>query len=106
MIRANFSKDIIPKNLPEFYKMCLSVWSELVSQQPDSPGSVLIQPLWNNKYIKIGGTCTPVYNSRLADQGVHLIGDIINCDGTFKKWQDINLNTRCFFRLHECSSDK
>ena len=32
----------------------------------------------------------------MADQGVHLIGDIINCDGTFKKWQDMNINIRCF----------
>ena len=39
-IGSNFSNDSIPGKLPDFYKVCLSDWSDFVNNEPNSFDSV------------------------------------------------------------------
>ena len=83
-IRSNFSNDSIPSKLPDFYKICLSDWSHFVNNEPNSFESVLIQPLWNNHLIRIGGK--PVFNKIMVDQGLLFVSDVITKYGKIKNW--------------------
>ena len=54
----------------------------------------MIQPLWNNRLIRIGGK--PVFNKILADQGLLFVSDVITKYGKIKNWGEMNLKPGSF----------
>ena len=64
-----------PPNLPLFYGNMIDAWNRL-EQEPLTPETVLIQPVWFNRYIKIGNKpiknflMTPIFFSDIyAENG-------------------------------------
>ena len=72
--RSNFNVDMIPKNLPKYYKQCLITYSKFVKRLPLTKQEVLIQPLWNNANIKLKNKS--FYIRELQEVGVMSIMDI------------------------------
>ena len=64
--------------IPTFYVTCLNEWSKYASIKPSSVNEILVQPLWNNKYITTKGKSLYMENfAKLS--GINCINDII-CD--------------------------
>ena len=76
----------IPPKLPDYYKYCSKQFSEFTSKIPIKKEEILIQPLWNNKNIKIGGK--PTFIEELIDVGIYSMKDIWSDQNCFKILSD------------------
>ena len=39
--------------LPPFYKSCLQSWSDFTRNDPQTVTEILLQPLWNNRFLSV-----------------------------------------------------
>ena len=82
IIDVLYSNTILEKNpnLPLFYKNMIEAWNRM-EQEPLTPETVLIQPVWFNRYIKIVNE--PIQNFLKTPI---LISDIYAENGSITPW--------------------
>ena len=82
-VKGNFDKQIIPQNIPPFYRDILMIWSEISDNDnaQNDPNKIFNQYLWNNKNIKIGGSS--VFYKVFSDLGINRIIDLCDENGSF-----------------------
>ena len=75
-IQANFDIKIMPPLLPNFYKEVLQAWADIYQTLPTDFPSILLQPIWNNKYIKINNH--PIFFKYIYSKGFMFVGDLLS----------------------------
>lgn len=83
------SKFIIPNSISPFYNEVLRFWSEVQYDLIEDEEDVLNQFIWHNRYITINNEtlCAKEY----IKKGILKIGHIVKGDGTFKSFEEINM---------------
>ena len=64
------------------------------------PSSILSQPIWYHKNIKISSK--PIYVEEFAKQNIIFLNDLFNTENEFKTWNEMkisyNLNNKSYFK--------
>ena len=87
ILHCNFGTRKLPIYLPDFYKECLEVWSDLNTTNVVSYDDVVNQTIWNNKHILIEKR--PCFIKYLVDHGILKIGDLISNTSRFLESEKI-----------------
>ena len=89
----------ILNEIPLFYSNIITNWCNLSTSDLLTPECVYTQKIWYNRFIKINNST--VFNKNLANNGVNVIKDLYNKNGTSKTWQvfknDFNCLENMFF---------
>ena len=82
------SQDILHKlsYLSHFYRELTLFWENVSHTELDNVSKILIQSLWNNKYICISNSS--LYYPSLSAKGTNKIGDIFSDSGTLLQWKE------------------
>ena len=74
-------------NYPEFYKSVVHLWIKISATDPQSEHDILLQTLWNNKYILIKRK--PIFFLEFYQKGINTINDLIDDERGFYTWNRI-----------------
>ena len=72
---------------PSFYKQLFRNWSKYLLSFVNIPCSILSQPIWYNKNIKIGSK--PIYVEEFVKQNFFFLYDFFNSGNEFKTWDKL-----------------
>ena len=70
-----------------FYKQLFRNWRKYLSSSVNIPSSILSQPIWYNKNIKINSK--PIYVEEFAKQNIIFLYDLFNTKNELKTWDEI-----------------
>ena len=71
-------------NYSEFHKSIVHLWIKISATDPQSEHDILLQTLWNNKYILIKRK--PIFFLEFYQKGINTINDLIDDERGFYTW--------------------
>ena len=88
---------------PSFYKQLFRNWHKYLSCSVNIPSSILSQPIWYNKNIKINSK--PIYVEEFAKQNIIFLYDLFNTKNELKTWDEIKvtyeLSDKSYFKWRQ-----
>ena len=81
---------IVSKSLNPFWKNVVQAWGEITSISATAPETVLAQPLWYNKQIKIDNKS--IFKKKWIKSGIFFINDLIDHNGNFLNHETFQRN--------------
>ena len=88
---------------PSFYKQLFRNWCKYLSYSVNIPSSILSQPIWYNKNIKINSK--PIYVEEFAKQNIIFLYDLFNTKNELKTWDEIKvtyeLSDKSYFKWRQ-----
>ena len=88
---------------PSFYKQLFRNWRKYLSSSVNIPSSILSQPIWYNKNIKINSK--PIYVEEFAKQNIIFLYDLFNTKNELKTWDEIKvtyeLSDKSYFKWRQ-----
>ena len=88
---------------PSFYKQLFRNWRKYLSYSVNIPSSILSQPIWYNKNIKINSK--PIYVEEFAKKKIIFLYDLFNTKNELKTWDEIKvtyeLSDKSYFKWRQ-----
>ena len=88
----------LSKHLPDFYRVIIAYWQDLIADNPRNRNDVLEQVIWNNKFITFDKKS--IYHPQWRQAGILKINDLFdtqqNCFPPFDAFIN-KFNVKCSF---------
>lgn len=99
---TGYVKEICEKTNNLFWKDVFRAWEMIIKTEKRSDWEYFLSsPIWLNDNIKIGNKC--VFNQHWFDHGIRFINDILNDDGSFMSFEQLqqcfNIDTNFLYYL-------